>query len=181
MLRQNNKASLLPSLVQPTNQHDDKDGESILNIVIDVGYLLRKVVGQKMAPTIAYCRDTFLMSQKSMSTAQKNKFSIKDFFSKCDQICSFLRIWSHLLKKYLMENFNFCAVGLISVVFDGYGHSSTKDHEHKRRERSHPPCPDVQIKQYIQLQYNQSLLFTSDSNNTQLIDLLMLQRKLVTL
>ena len=38
------------------------------------------------------------------------KFSIKDFFSKCDQIRSFLQIWSHLLKKYLMENFIFCAV-----------------------------------------------------------------------
>ena len=31
------------------------------------------------------------------------KFSIKDFFSKCDQICRFLRIWSHLLKKSLMD------------------------------------------------------------------------------
>ena len=30
---------------------------------------------------------------------KKMKFSIKDFFSKCDQICSFLRIWSYLLKK----------------------------------------------------------------------------------
>ena len=29
------------------------------------------------------------------------KFSIKDFFSKCD------KIWSHLLKKSLMENFIF--------------------------------------------------------------------------
>ena len=38
------------------------------------------------------------------------KFSIKDFFSKCNQIRSFLRIWSHLLKKSLMENFTFCAV-----------------------------------------------------------------------
>ena len=37
----------------------------------------------------------------------KIKFSIKDFFSKCDQILSFLRIWSHLLKKHLMENFSF--------------------------------------------------------------------------
>ena len=37
------------------------------------------------------------------------KFSIKDFFSKCDQIHSFLRIWSRLLKKYLMENFIFYA------------------------------------------------------------------------
>ena len=40
-------------------------------------------------------------------TPQKMKFSIKDFFSKCDQICSFLRIWSHLLKKSLMENLLF--------------------------------------------------------------------------
>ena len=40
-------------------------------------------------------------------TAQKVKFSIKDFLSKCDQIRSFLRIWSHLLKKSFMENFIF--------------------------------------------------------------------------
>ena len=39
------------------------------------------------------------------------KFSIKDFFSKCDQFWSFLRIWSHLLRKSLMENFHFlCSV-----------------------------------------------------------------------
>ena len=44
--------------------------------------------------------------------AQKMKFSIKDFFSKCDQIRSFLRIWSHLLKKSLIENFIFCAVNV---------------------------------------------------------------------
>ena len=37
-------------------------------------------------------------------------FSIKGFFSQCDQICSFLRIWSHLLKKSLLENFIFCEV-----------------------------------------------------------------------
>ena len=37
------------------------------------------------------------------------KFSIRDFFSKYDQIRSFLWIWSHLLKKALMENFVFCA------------------------------------------------------------------------
>ena len=38
------------------------------------------------------------------------KFSIKDLFCKCDQIRSFLWIWSHLLKKSLKENFIFCAV-----------------------------------------------------------------------
>ena len=44
------------------------------------------------------------------STAQQMKFSIKDFLSKCDQIRRKLRIWLHLLKKSLMENFIFCAV-----------------------------------------------------------------------
>ena len=49
-------------------------------------------------------------------TAQKMKFSIKDFFSKCDQICSFLRIWSSLLKKSLMVNFIFCAMYIYIVL-----------------------------------------------------------------
>ena len=47
-------------------------------------------------------------------TAQKMKFAIKDFFSKCDQICSFMRIWSHLLKKSLMDKFIVCAVQCFS-------------------------------------------------------------------
>ena len=38
------------------------------------------------------------------------KFFIKDFFSKCDQMRKRLRIWSHLLKKSLVENFILCAV-----------------------------------------------------------------------
>ena len=38
------------------------------------------------------------------------KFSIKDLFSKCDQICSVLWIWSYLRNKSLMENFIFCAM-----------------------------------------------------------------------
>ena len=43
------------------------------------------------------------MTVKFSLPEQKMKFSIRDFFSKCDQIRNFLRIWSHLLKKYLME------------------------------------------------------------------------------
>ena len=43
-------------------------------------------------------------------TAQKMTFSIKNFVIKCDQIHSFLRIWSYLLKKSLIKNFIFCAV-----------------------------------------------------------------------
>ena len=48
-------------------------------------------------------KDTFRISDLHECT-------FKDFFSKCDQIRSFLRIWSHLLKKSLMENFIFYAV-----------------------------------------------------------------------
>ena len=40
-------------------------------------------------------------------TAQKVKFFIKDFFSKCDQILRKLRNWSHLRKKSSMENLFF--------------------------------------------------------------------------
>ena len=42
--------------------------------------------------------------------AQKIKFSIKAFFSKCDQMRSFMWIRSNLLEKSLMENFILCAV-----------------------------------------------------------------------
>ena len=49
-------------------------------------------------------------------TAQKMTFSIKDFFSKCNQIRRKLQIWSHLLKESLMENFIFlCSVRPESV------------------------------------------------------------------
>ena len=46
---------------------------------------------------------------KRLLTAQKMKFSINDLFSKCDQNRRKLSIWSHVLKKSLMENFIFCA------------------------------------------------------------------------
>ena len=47
----------------------------------------------------------------------KMKFAIKDFFSKCD--CEFVRIWSRLLKKSLIENFIFYAV-MVYLVKDGH-------------------------------------------------------------
>ena len=50
-----------------------------------------------------------------MDISALKMFSINDFFSKCDQIRSFLRIWSHLLRKSLMENFNFCAVHAVCI------------------------------------------------------------------
>ena len=53
----------------------------------------------------------FLVAIEFAINARKMKSSIKDFFSKCDQILRKLWIWSHLLKKSLMENFIFlCSV-----------------------------------------------------------------------
>ena len=54
-----------------------------------------------------YGDDTFNIKMSTV-TAENTKFSIKHFFSKCDQIRSFLWIWLHLLKKFSMENFVFC-------------------------------------------------------------------------
>ena len=54
------------------------------------------------------------------------KFSIKDSFSKCDQIRRKLQIWSHLLKKSLMESFFLCSARdscinqLLSIIHDIY-------------------------------------------------------------
>ena len=62
-------------------------------------------------------RDTL----KVLSTAQKMKFSITGFFSKCDQIRCFLRILSHLLKTSVMENFIFCAVKFLECGGVEYG------------------------------------------------------------
>ena len=41
---------------------------------------------------------------------KKWSFPLRIFFSKFDQIRSFLQIWSHLLKKSLIENFIFCVL-----------------------------------------------------------------------
>ena len=44
------------------------------------------------------------------------EFPITDTFSKFDQICSFLRIWSHLLKKSVLGNFMFCSVLVLFLI-----------------------------------------------------------------
>ena len=53
--------------------------------------------------------------------AQKVKLSINDSFSKCDQIRSFQRILSYLLRKSLMENSIFCAAtAFFYLLFELY-------------------------------------------------------------
>ena len=59
----------------------------------------------------------YRMQRPLRYTAQKMKFSIKDSFSKSDQICSFLWIWSHLKRKSLIEYFIFCTVPDIKFRF----------------------------------------------------------------
>lgn len=45
----------------------------------------------------------------------KIKFSVRDFFSKCEQIGTFLWICSHVLRKYLAENFPLCCSSINPV------------------------------------------------------------------
>ena len=59
-------------------------------------------------------------TSQAAKASHKMKFSIKDVFSKCDQIRSLLQIWSHLLKKSLMENFIFWT---ILTVFENPGYA----------------------------------------------------------
>ena len=53
--------------------------------------------------------------QIAFTLHKKVKFSIKDFFSKCEQIRKKLRIWSHLLKKSVMENSIFLSSVYLSL------------------------------------------------------------------
>ena len=51
---------------------------------------------------------------------RSKKSQNKDFFNKCKQIGTKQRIWPHLLKKFLMEIFFFCAVKILSSVHDKF-------------------------------------------------------------
>ena len=64
------------------------------------------------------------------STAQKMKFFIKNLFSKCDQIRQKLRIWSHLLKKSLIENLFFCTVDILQLEMMQIFFFRTKRHQY---------------------------------------------------
>ena len=88
----------------------------------DMAFLLAKIGKYRSTRYLKYwdfgslChyinRKRCLFKEKDSFYLHCIKNQVKDFFSKCDQICSLLRIWSHLLKKSWMENFIF-----FSVVF----------------------------------------------------------------
>ena len=58
------------------------------------------IVKMKVSKFVFFCKGTVV-------PLHKYRFSIKDFFNKCDQFHRKLRIWSHLLKIFLMEKFIF--------------------------------------------------------------------------
>ena len=76
----------------------------------NIGNKKQKHLQRRLTSFTVKKRDTELRR-----TPQKMKFSIKDFFGKCDQSRSFQWIWSHLLKKPLMGNFIFSAVAIIRL------------------------------------------------------------------
>ena len=82
---------------------------TISQLAITKGGVVRMLV---ITPNEMVVRSFFLFKDLFLSKLHctKKKFSIKDFFSKFDPIRRNLRIWSHLLKKSLKENFLFCAV-----------------------------------------------------------------------
>ena len=67
-----------------------------------------------------------MLIKSNESLHKKMKFSIKEFFIKCDQIRSFLRMWSHLLKKKtLWKTLFFCAVIIWSTWLSRIKYSKT--------------------------------------------------------
>ena len=92
-----------------TSPSKTKNSYENLSPVPTLSYTIIKMPKEFFAPQKSL-RLLKLLSVLSDNIAQKTKFSIKDFFSKRDQIRKKLQIWSHLQKKYLMENFIFCAV-----------------------------------------------------------------------
>ena len=67
-------------------------------------------------------RKSLISSLFAFLTAQKMNFFTKYFFSKCDQIHRKQRIWSHLLKKSLVENLTFfqCLFRLLNYYRTSY-------------------------------------------------------------
>ena len=60
----------------------------------------------------------YIKIKVSTHIVQKMKFSMKDFFSICDQIRRKLQIWSHLLKKSFMESLSSSALTIPLSYFN---------------------------------------------------------------
>ena len=101
-LEKNTVLKFFPSKLTP-NLQEIQETDTWVNILIKIFGNLKKYIiftNFKWKKQICW----------TIITAQKMRFSSRDFFSKCDQIRSYLGIWSHLMEKSLMENFILCAV-----------------------------------------------------------------------
>ena len=94
------------------------------------------------------------------STTQKMVFSSKDYFSKCDHILSFLRIWLHLRKKSLMENvfFGQCFVFLVDTIFN------VRIHLRETREKLSSNYPSLNISAVVKYSERNSNLILYVTN-----------------
>ena len=77
-------------------------------IIIIIVILIKTILGWFHNKIVSY----------TPNSAQKMKFSIKDFFSKCAQIRRKLRIWSHLLKISKWKTSFFLQCSIIDVWED---------------------------------------------------------------
>ena len=75
--------------------------------IFKMSYCSIRKIQPKKSSLISMPRDTTLFMNFKAHPCTKMKFTIRDFFSKCDQIRMKLPIWLQLLKKSLMENFIF--------------------------------------------------------------------------
>ena len=114
-----NRSRYIKKAVSTTIVPPHKDFIAQYVIVMKIFQIIFKekqyVIGNFNRYQIILSIDDFIQRYQTASTAQKMKFSSKDFFSNCDQIRRKLRIRSYLRKKSLMENFVFCVVQLFGV------------------------------------------------------------------
>ena len=109
------KSALMFTTMQPNAQNRPSSAWESFNVRQKLGLFVLGVTHILNLPTVctklAQVGGWVQHSDCLTFTAQKMKFSIKDFFSKRDQIRRKLRIWSDLLKKSLMENAIFVCIG----------------------------------------------------------------------
>ena len=140
-------------MVNPTNSFRERN--LVLQLIYESQIKSKTVMSWSSQKKVHFCHAYFVRKKffcLFLKSRKALKCILKDFFSKCDH--SFLWIWSHLLKKSLMEK-------SISCAFLNWRWSQLSIKKQKKKSRSRRP--DVFWKKYfIKLTRNrlcQSLLF----------------------
>ena len=77
-------------------------------VILSISYLIRTTL-------LLYFPKKQVWRETQYPLHKKIKLSIEYFFSECDQVRRKLHIWSHLLKKSLMQNFGFFCSDLYKI------------------------------------------------------------------